>query len=126
MLPEAQDDLIWIEPDAPWDAPADDALPERPDLYLYEQQDEPPVFDPFLDDIETAPCPCCGAELPVDPAPGYICPVCWWEIDYFTEDEDAPSDQNHGLSLAEAQMNFRAFGISDPCLLHRAAGLAPD
>ena len=40
------------------------------------------------------------------------------EIDYDVEDDpDAPSDQNNGLSLNEAQMNFRAFGIADPWLL---------
>ena len=36
--------------------------------------------------------------------------------DYFTADEDEPSDQNHGLSLAEARLNFRVFGICDPWL----------
>ncbi len=41
-----------------------------------------------------------------------------WEIDYDVEDDpDAPSDQNNGLSLNEAQMNFHAFGIADPWLL---------
>ena len=50
-----------------------------------------------------------------NPSWGYICPVCMWEIDYDVEDDpDAPSDQNNGLSLNEAQMNFRAFGIADP------------
>ena len=41
-----------------------------------------------------------------------------WEIDYDVEDDpDAPSDQNNGLSLNEAQMNFRTFGIADPWIL---------
>lgn len=74
----------------------------------------------FLPELPTEPCPCCGADIPENPSWGYICPVCRWEIDYDVEgDPDAPSDQNNGLSLTEAQMNFRAFGISDPFLLQQ-------
>lgn len=41
--------------------------------------------------------------------------MCGWEIDYDVEGEpDKPSDQNHGLSLTEAQWNFHSFGTVAP------------
>ena len=50
-----------------------------------------------------------------NPSWGYICPMCGWEIDYDVEGEpDKPSDQNHGLSLTEAQWNFHSFGTVAP------------
>lgn len=68
-----------------------------------------------MPDEPTEPCPCCGADIPQDPVDGYVCSVCMWEIDYDVQGQpDAPSKQNRGLSLNEAQMNFRAFGICDP------------
>lgn len=63
----------------------------------------------------TEPCPCCGAPIPSPPPMVYLCPVCRWETDGFAQEgPDAPSARNRGLSLTEAQMNFRAFGICDP------------
>ena len=96
--------------------PEEEACPnplDRPDLYE-ENEPQEPVWT--LPDGPSEPCPCCGADIPESPSPGYVCPMCWWEIDYFTADEDEPSDQNHGLSLAEARLNFRTFGICDPWL----------
>ncbi|MBQ8401227.1 MAG: hypothetical protein IJX14_04780 [Clostridia bacterium] len=64
-------------------------------------------------------CKCCGHEtLPVPPedAVAYICPICWWENDVFTADDDEPSDENHGLSLNQGRKNFRQHGICDPRL----------
>ena len=64
-------------------------------------------------------CKCCGHEtLPVPPedAVAYICPICWWENDVFTADDDEPSDENHGLSLNEGRKNYREHGICDPRL----------
>lgn len=64
-------------------------------------------------------CKCCGHEtLPVLPkdAVAYICPICWWENDVFTADEDESSDENHGLSLNEGRKNYREYGICDPRL----------
>lgn len=87
---------------------------DRPDFYAEESEPQEPLWT--LPDRPSEPCPCCGADIPENPSPGYICPMCWWEIDYFTADEDEPSDQNHGLSLAEARLNFRTFGICDPWL----------
>ena len=64
-------------------------------------------------------CKCCGHEtLPVPPeeAVAYICPICWWENDVFTADDDEPSDENHGLTLSEGRKNYKQYGICDPRL----------
>lgn len=58
-------------------------------------------------------CPCCGYytyNVPAKDDCGYICPVCFWENDSFIKSPDEPSDQNHGLSLKEAQNNFKNIG----------------
>ena len=84
----------------------------RPDAVSGE--DEPDGLD-WMPETPTEPCPCCGAEIPENPSWGYICPMCGWEIDYDVEGEpDKPSDQNHGLSLTEAQWNFHSFGTVAP------------
>lgn len=54
-------------------------------------------------------CLCCGCyTLPVPPeeAVAYICPVCFWENDVFIKSDDEPSDENHGLTLRQAQQNY--------------------
>ena len=104
-------------PGLDWEQTEEEAAPDpldRPDLYAEEDELSEPVWT--QPDMPTEPCPCCGADIPQNPSPGYICPMCWWEIDYFAADEDEPSDQNRGLSLAEARLNFRVFGICDPWL----------
>ncbi len=71
------------------------------------------------DRTEAYPCPCCGAyTYPTPPADAiaYICPRCFWENDLFTHSDREPSDENHGLSLAEGRENVRKYGISDPRL----------
>lgn len=103
-----------------WEQPEEEAEPDPldcPDLYAEEAGPAEPALT--QSDMPTEPCPCCGADIPQNPSPGYICPMCWWEIDYFAADEDEPSDQNRGLSLAEARLNFRVFGICDPWLNRR-------
>lgn len=119
MEPERKKPFVPPEafPGFGWEPEADESAPDpldRPDLCAGEE-DAPEQFW-TLPDVPSEPCPCCGADIPANPSPGYICPVCWWEMDYFTADEDEPSDQNHGLSLAEARLNFRVFGICDPWL----------
>ena len=58
-------------------------------------------------------CPCCGnytlKALP-EIAIAYICPVCCWENDVFIKSADEPSDENGGMTLTEAQINYRQFG----------------
>lgn len=66
-------------------------------------------------------CMCCGNEtlsVPVDDAIAYICPVCWWENDVFLRSSDEPSDENHGITLLEAQENYKKYGICDQRLRH--------
>jgi len=62
-------------------------------------------------------CKCCGNKtLPAPPeeAVAYICPDCWWENDVFITGENEPSDENHGLTLAEGRKNYEKYGICDP------------
>lgn len=59
---------------------------------------------------EITECPCCGAEREDSLLMSTrICPVCGWE-----DDPDAgmtePSTLNGGLTLDDAQLNFRIFG----------------
>ena len=58
-----------------------------------------------------APCPCCGyMTIPNNgDALAYICPVCFWEIDFFVSSDDEPSGLNHGLSLNKARENYKLF-----------------
>jgi hypothetical protein len=60
-------------------------------------------------------CPCCGyLTIPTNEKnqvfSGFICPACYWEIDSFIKNENEKSDQNHGLTLAEARLNYSTFG----------------
>lgn len=59
-----------------------------------------------------SPCPCCKyITIPNNgDALGYICPVCFWEIDLFITSDDEKSDQNNGLTLIEARVNYKEFG----------------
>ena len=60
-------------------------------------------------------CPCCG--YLTNPkgteenfhSHGFICPICFWEIDNFINNENDRSDSNHGLTLAEAIVNYKTF-----------------
>ncbi len=64
---------------------------------------------------DAVPCPCCAAAYRIAPQEGDCCPVCGWEIDQAAQDDPTqPSQANEGLSLEEAQMNFRAFGSCMP------------
>ena len=59
------------------------------------------------------PCPCCGCitfPVPREEAVAFICPVCFWENDLFLSREDEPSDENHGLTLAQARENYKTLG----------------
>ena len=61
-------------------------------------------------------CLCCGNKtlpVPAEDAIAYICPVCWWENDVFIHSADEPSDENHGMTLFQAQENYKKHGTSD-------------
>lgn len=58
-------------------------------------------------------CKCCGSytlPAPSDSAIAFICPVCYWENDVFLRSENVPSDENHGMTLIEAQKNYLEYG----------------
>ncbi|MBS5149765.1 MAG: CPCC family cysteine-rich protein [Butyricicoccus pullicaecorum] len=81
----------------------------RPDLQAVWQETAPVEyeFDPVTGMPMTA-CPVCGILTIVEGM--QTCPVCGWEQDDTLEQ----SARNGGLSLMEAQLNFRAFGRIDP------------
>ena len=59
------------------------------------------------------PCPCCGYitfPVPKEEALAYICPVCFWENDVFDPGEDAPSDENGGMTLCQGRENYHKYG----------------
>lgn len=97
--------------------------PDAEDLDVYARpdfaavwQDDVPVeyeFDPVTGLPMTA-CPVCGILTYVEGMEEQICPVCGWEQDDTLRDEWEESAQNGGLSLIEAQLNFRTFGEIDP------------
>lgn len=75
------------------------------------------------------PCPCCGCityPVPREEALAYICPVCFWENDLFLSREDEPSDENHGLTLAQAQANYKTLGACRRELLAYARPPRPE
>ncbi len=69
------------------------------------------------------PCPCCGYltfPVPKEDAIAYICPVCFWENDVFDPGEDAPSDENGGMTLRQGRENFKRYGAVRPDLVQYA------
>lgn len=68
--------------------------------------------------VANALCPCCGNKtIPSnEDALAYICPICFWEIDLFIKSDNEPSDQNHGLTLAEARQKYKRYGAVLPYL----------
>ena len=57
-------------------------------------------------------CPCCDYFTLEQGCDYEICPVCFWEDDYFGfEAPDEPSGANHGLTLREARNNFIQYGV---------------
>lgn len=68
-------------------------------------------------------CPCCGyLTVPKGTnenfySHGFICPICFWEIDTFVKNEKEKSYLNHGRTLAEARVNYKSFGASQKRLV---------
>jgi len=58
------------------------------------------------------PCPCCGY-LVFEREPGghEVCPICGWEDELAALRFPLMPSSPNGVSLVEAQMNFRAFGV---------------
>lgn len=68
-------------------------------------------------------CPCCGyltVPVPKEAAVAFICPVCYWENDVFDPGEDAPSDENGGMTLRQGRENFKQYGAVRPNLVRHA------
>lgn len=60
------------------------------------------------------PCPCCGhLTLPHGPGDFELCPVCFWEDDGAQLRWPLSEEGPNGISLVEAQANYRSFGASD-------------
>lgn len=65
-------------------------------------------------------CPCCNYktfDAPIQESIGDICPVCFWEIDFFIKNENSPSGANSGLTLKQARKNFIDFGACEKSML---------
>lgn len=99
----------------PYDEPEEIDVYARPDFAAVWQDDAPAEyeFDPVTGLPMTA-CPVCGILTYVEGMHEQICPVCGWEQDDALGDAWEESAQNGGLSLIEAQLNFRTFGEIDP------------
>ncbi len=79
----------------------------------------PAGAEPVPEPAGVYPCPCCGyltLPVPREDALAYICPVCFWENDVFDPAEDAPSDENGGMTLREGRENYRRYGAVRPDL----------
>ena len=77
-----------------------------------EPLESPPSPEPE-EPLGRFPCPCCGCltfPVPKEEAMAYICPVCFWENDVFDPGEDAPSDENRGMTLWQGRENYRRWG----------------
>ena len=75
------------------------------------------------------PCPCCKNRtfpIPKEAAVAFICPVCLWENDVFDPAEDAPSDENRGMTLLEGRENYRRYGAVRPDLVQYARMPRPE
>lgn len=92
------------------------------DSFMISTSEEPvcapePLESPLSPETEEPlgqfPCPCCGCltlPVPKEEAMAYICPVCFWENDVFDPEEDAPSDENRGMTLRQGRENYRRWG----------------
>lgn len=60
-------------------------------------------------------CPCCDYFTLPSEQDHEICPICFWEDEYFgVEEPETPSGANHGFTIREARANFSKFGACTP------------
>ncbi len=68
-------------------------------------------------------CPCCRYVSLRTGEHGEICPICYWECDYFLNGQmNESSVNNHGLTLEEARINFEKYGA---CEVHFVGNVLP-
>lgn len=73
-------------------------------------------------ELDKEKCPCCGNyTIPKGTTDnsyscGFICPVCYWEIDTFISSNFKYSDSN-SLALKQAKENYKTFGACDKKML---------
>lgn len=105
--------VIWDSEQAdvpdPYDRPDFDAV-------WPQEEAEETGCDP-VSGLPLLPCAVCGLHTISEGIPACCCPVCGWQDDPLVQDVWEPSVPNRGLSLYEAQLNFRTFGWSDPVML---------
>ena len=81
MEQEREKPFIQAFPGFPWEQEEEEGAPDpldRPDLHVEEEAPQEPFWT--LPDMPTEPCPCCGADIPENPSPGYICPVSYTHL----------------------------------------------
>ncbi len=72
-------------------------------------------------------CPCCGYVTLQDGPGGFdLCDICWWEDDSVQRDDPSFRGGANHVSLAEAQRNFTAVGVSDPRYVTRVRPAGPE
>nr|WP_093572708.1 CPCC family cysteine-rich protein [Amycolatopsis rubida] len=66
------------------------------------------------DQGEKFPCPCCGRRVyECSPGSSEICPICYWEDDLVQLRWPISCSGANGVSLIEAQRNYRQVGASE-------------
>lgn len=99
--------------------------PEETEIDPYDRPDFAAQWPQASDETEPAPitgqlltpCAVCGMETIPEGGGMAVCPICGWQDDPMVQDGWEPSPCNDGLSLMEAQLNFRTFGWSNPAML---------
>jgi hypothetical protein len=85
------------------------------------------VLKPF-EPKKSYSCPCCGFKTLRGRGQYELCRVCFWEDDG-QDDHDADEVRggpNSTLSLAQARINFRAFGACESHFVNKVRPPLPD
>lgn len=80
-----------------------------------------------MSDGQSYTCPCCGYPTLSEPPGSFaICPICRWEDDYAQLVAPAMMGGANHVSLIQAQLNYRIYGVSDPEYKDRARAPKPE
>jgi hypothetical protein len=82
----------------------------------------------LIEQHKTYRCPCCKFKTLFGRSHYEICPVCFWEDDGQDEHdaEEVRGGPNGGLSLRQAQSNFREFRAIERHLFQHVRAPQPD